>query len=83
MPNTPHVVHQFPALRGAITGHVLTDAEIIRMDRARRIRAMVRPVSLKLPPYSARIDMMVLVSMRAANDPNPPSSPAAAMRSAA
>ena len=44
--------------------------------------AMTQPVSLKLPPYSARIDMMVLVAMKAANDPNPPSSPAAARRAA-
>ena len=82
MKTSPQII-QFPRERGAITGQIMTEAEIMIMDRLDRIRAMTQPVSLKLPPYSARIDMMVLVAMKAANDPNPPSSPAAAMRRAA
>lgn len=68
--------------RGALNGHVMTEAEIAAMDRLARIKRMMKPVSLTVPPYSARIDMMVLVAMIPANDPNPPSSPDAAMRAA-
>lgn len=33
MSTTPHILHLSPRLRGAMTGHVMTDAECAEMDR--------------------------------------------------
>lgn len=46
--HSPHV-HYLPAQSGVLTGDVMSDAEIERMDRAVIWRRIVRPMRVSLP----------------------------------
>ena len=91
MPNTPSVSNQFPRGRGAtsaLDGEIMTDAEIIEMDRqfrseyhARKIRPIAQPVSLagprgKVLTFRLREEVspenIVWLPRAALADPNPP-----------